>query len=223
MGTRYSVPSQAELPKSQRAVFPGGEDYLLTVLEITPALKNDFNGKQQDVLVFKFSIDSFADGAPLEDVEGNTTDPDGNPLINKWIWKDIDPKRMGFMQNGTASISRQCLLSLNGISDVTERIPDGDTDELVGRQVVGTLVVKPRKDGGKGNNITAFKPVKRRRGGRGAEQTQPAVEPAPAPPAVQRGQSPEEAAFAAAVENVMDSDGEPSAEDLAAVAAFMDS
>lgn len=155
----YYVPAQDELPSSstERVVLPGGEDYVLEVLEITETTKNDFNGKPADVFTVKFGVQKFADGAPLEDTEGNkvTTTP--------WVWKDIDPSRMGFKTDGTPSLARQFFCAVNGIADATQRVPEGDTEDLIGRTLIGTLTVYKKKDGNFGNKVTVFKTPSRRR------------------------------------------------------------
>lgn len=216
----YRVPSPDELPKGSRVIFPGGEDYLLKIEEITPTLKTDLNepnGPKRTFYTVKLSIESFADGNDLEDVEGKTTDEEGRPLKGKWLWKDVDPERMGFTQAGVASIARQFFLSANGIADMNERIPAGDTQDLIGRYVVGSLIVKKIKDNTLRNNIVSFKPIGRRRGGRAAQP----VEDAPPATSHRPQSSPADEAFLAAVENV--TRGEPTKDDLAAVQSFFDS
>lgn len=176
----YYVPAQDELSSSvERVVLPGNEDYVLKVLDITENTKNDFNGKPVDVFTVKFAAESFADGAALED---NT----GAPVESSpWLWKDIDPLRMGFKTDGTASLARQFFCAINGIADLTQRVPEGDTQDLIGRTVIGTLVVYKKKDGSFGNKITGFKTPSRRRGTRAAAPDEGAAAAAP----VRRGQS----------------------------------
>jgi hypothetical protein len=168
---RYSVPSKDELPAQQeRSVLPGGEDYILKVLEIREENKKDYNGNMADVFTIKFGVVSFADGEPLEDTSGIpvTSEP--------WVWKDVDPTKMGFKMDGTASLGRQFFCAIHGISDLTQRVPDGDTDDLINKTVVATLGVVTGRDGSPRNRIMAFKTPSRRRGAgaRGAAQTAPA-------------------------------------------------
>lgn len=214
----YRVPAPDELPKGSRVIFPGGEDYLLKIEDITTTLKvdlNDPNGPKRTFYTVKFSVESFADGSDLEDVNGKTTDEAGQPLKGKWLWKDVDPERMGFTQAGVASIARQFFLAANGISDMNERIPSGETQDLIGRYVVGSLIVKKIKDNSLRNNIVSFKAVGRRR-----NRAQIIEEPAPAEPRRTKP-NPADEAFLAAVQNV--TQGEPTPEDLAAVQTFFES
>jgi hypothetical protein len=167
----YSVPSPDELPSNsefKRTILPGNEDYVVRVLELDAKTKPDFDGIPREVFVAKMAVVSFADGAPLEDIDGNKV-PEADEI---WLWKDLDLSRMGFRKDGTASISRQFFLAINGISDMNERIPKGETSELIGKTVIATLIVAKGRDGNNKNNITGFKTPGRRR------RSQPAIDPA---------------------------------------------
>ena len=92
---------------------------------------------------------------------------------------------MGFKQDGTASIARQFFLAANGIADLNAKVPSGDTEELVGREVRLSLIVYLGKNDGKQKNrVVAIKPLGGRRGGGSAEisqsptNTAPAIDPA---------------------------------------------
>ena len=155
----YSVPGSDEFSGTEdRKALPGNEDYLGKVIEIKQQAKPNFEGKIIDVFTIKFDITAFADGAPLEDIDGNKVD-------SRWIWKDVDPTRMGFKQDGTASIARQFFLAANGISDLNSKIPSGDTEDLIGKDVRLSLIVYLGKNDGKQKNrVIAIKPVGGRRG-----------------------------------------------------------
>jgi hypothetical protein len=191
------VPAADELQgSSDRLPLYGGEDYIAEILSIEEVTKPNFDGKMQDFLNVKFNIESFRDGSALTDMKDN-------PVENgRWIWKDIDVTRMGFKQDGTASIARQFFLAANGIADLNERIPEGDTDDLLHRKVVLSLIVYNKKTtGALANRITAIKPVSRR--GRG--QAQPAQ---PAPDVVSDE-------YAAAVAALVSDTDEPTEEQIA--------
>lgn len=155
---QYTVPGADEMTGPvDRYPLPGNEDYRAKILDITENQKPDFNGKIQDVFTVKFDIQSFKDGGALEDINGE-------PVDSRWIWKDVDPKRLGFKQDGTASIARQFFLSANGIDDLNEKIPSGDTDDLIDREVILSLIVYTGKqDGKRKNRLVAIKPVVTRR------------------------------------------------------------
>lgn len=194
--TVYSVPAQDELESSiVRDPLPGGEDYKAIVLEANEATKPNFDGVMADVLTVKFDIVSFADGAPLEDTKGVAIEG------GRWVWKDIDPKRMGFQQNGTASMARQFFAAVSGQADLTARIEGVDSSTLPGREVILSLVVKPKKDGTLKNNIIAIKPLGRRRG--------QAANAAPVQHVAAAEVSPE---YAAAVASLVTGEDNPSAE-----------
>lgn len=165
----YTVPSKEEVSSSggsyDRIALPGNEDYLCTVKAVEPVRRKDYNGVERDFLRVEFSVDSFSDGGTLEDVNGN-------PVDDRKIWRDIDTTRLGFRKDGTASLSRQFLVFINGISDITARIPDGDTDDFIGKQIIASLIVYTGPtDGKQRNKIVGFKPTGRRRGGSGKTNT----------------------------------------------------
>jgi len=205
----YSVPAQDDLVSagSDRRPLPGNEDYKARVLEIGLSQKKDYNGVDAEFYTVKFGITSFADGAALEDVDGNPVDGE------RWIWRDIDSRRRGFMQSGVASMFRQFFLSANGISDMTDRIPSGDTDDLIGREVVLSLTVYPGRDGRQRNKIVAIKPITRRRG------TFPPPPPAPPaePPAIEPAEVSDE--FAATLASLIEGTDAPTAEQIASAKA----
>lgn len=171
------------------------EDYRARILTIEEVTKPNYDGKIQDFLTVKFSIESFKDGGALEDTAGAPVDP------GRWIWKDIDVKRMGFKQDGTASISRQFFLAANGIADLNERIPDGDTADLIDREVILSLIVYNKKTtGALANRINAIKPITKRRGQATAKATVPVVSDE----------------YAAAVTRLVNGEDDPSESDVAA-------
>lgn len=146
---------------STRRPLPGDEDYRAKILEVTEELRPDFTTKEPKLTwSIKFDITSFADGAPLEDIDGNAVDG------SRWAWKNVNPLANGFTAAGEPSAKRQFLLAAHGLIDPTSVIPAGDTDELIGREVVLTLRCKPAANGQLKNYITAMKPLTRRRSGR---------------------------------------------------------
>jgi len=160
----YSVPSQEEIEENSggdRVALPGNEQYLAEVVELEDITKPNFDGKMQDYLKCKWNITSFRDGSDLEDLD-QTLVPDG-----RWIWRDIDFARVGFMRDGTPSLARQFFLSAIGQSDMTAKIEDISNDDIMGKQMVLTLVVyNKQKDGKQANRVSAISPVRApRRGG----------------------------------------------------------
>jgi len=150
----YSVPEPSESGPERRPLV-GGEDYKVRLLSLEVKLKaSAFDPVAKNWWVLKMAAISFADGAPLEDI-------DGNPVTDeRWLWCDVEPTRLGFQQNGTASKTRQFLLAANGISDMAATLPGGNTDDLINREFVVTVAVTPKQK----NKVTAFKSLSRRRG-----------------------------------------------------------
>lgn len=155
----YEVPAQSEMVNVDRKPLPGGEDYKATILECAESTGPNFDGEIVDQLKVKFGITAFADGAPLEDVTGEKLEGE------RWAWKDFEPKRLGFQQNGTPSLARQFFAAAIGLANITDRFPPFDTDDFKGREVILSLIVKNGQNGQPKNNITAIKPLGRRRGG----------------------------------------------------------
>jgi hypothetical protein len=155
----YTVPSPEELGGGEladRKPLPGNEDYRARIIEIKEAVKPNFEGKPINVFTIKFDILSYADNEPLTDI-------DGTPVESRWSWKDVDPTRMGFKKDGTASIARQFFLAANGISDLQSRVPNSNTDDLIGKEVNVSLIVYVGKDGKQRNRIVTIKALGSRR------------------------------------------------------------
>jgi hypothetical protein len=70
---------------------------------------------------------------------------------------------MGFKKDGTASIARQFFLAANGISDLQSRVPNSNTDDLIGKEVNVSLIVYVGKDGKQRNRIVTIKALGSRR------------------------------------------------------------
>lgn len=169
----YEVPSKEDSASGGefKEPLPGQEDYLARIAEIKEVTRPNFNGVATDFLTVRFEIDTFADGVPLEDIKGVVVEP------GRYAWKDVDPKKLGFMTNGTPSISRQFFAAANGISDVEAHIPPFKTEDFINRQVILSLsVYTSPKDGKQRNKITAVKALGRR--GRAAATAAPAIDPA---------------------------------------------
>lgn len=206
-----------------RVPLVGEEDYRATILEVTAGKKKDFtSGELKDVWTIKFNITSFADGAPAEDINGNQVE-------SRWIWKDCNPNARGFTAAGEPSVLRQFLLAANGISDIAAELPGGDTDALIGREVVLTLRTAPgMKDGKYRNYVKGIKAISRRRTGKAVGQTDSAVQngavghPATAPQptagrqAMDNGLTIDDAYLKAVASLVSDSD-DPEPSEIAAV------
>ena len=171
----YFVPSKDESTGSGEVRTPlvGNEDYRLKVLSIDTVMRTDMGGKPVEKFTVKFAAVSFADGAPIEDINGNSVDGE------RWLWRDIDYQKMGFRTDGTASLARQFFLACAGIRDLTQRLPEGNTEDLIGKEIIGTVqVYTGKRDGLPRNSINAFKPIVRRRG----EEVVTPVNPQPALP-----------------------------------------
>lgn len=193
----YSVPSKEEVSSSSsgdKRPLPGNEDYLCKILAADSVRKNDYNGVERDFIRVELGVESFADGGALEDIDGIT-------VTDRKVWRDIDTSRLGFRKDGTASLSRQFLVYANGLTDITERVPDGDTIDLIGKQIIASMIVTTGTDGKQRNKIVSFKPVARRR------------RSAPAP-VVEKYDDPSDDQYAKAVAALVNDTDDPSDEEV---------
>ena len=170
------MPSKEEVEEQQvtRVPLPGNEQYIAKIIEVEEVTKADYDGNMRDFLKVKFDIQRFRDGTDLEDINGDPVQG------GRWIWRDIDFERVTFMRDGTPSLARQFFLSVKGIADMNAKVPNVTEEDMLGTDVVLTIVVYQRRDGQQGNKISAISPLSRR--GRAAVAEQPAA--ADEPPAM---------------------------------------
>lgn len=155
------LPSKDEMSAGTtftRVALPGNEDYRAKILSIDEQMKTSFEGQPMLVYTAKLHVLSFADGAPLEDVNGNPVEDD------RYVWRDLNPHARGFTQSGIASFYRQFICAASGISDYSQKLPGGNTDDFIDREIVVSLQVYTGNDGQMRNKVTGFKPINRRRG-----------------------------------------------------------
>lgn len=177
-----SVPSADEY-EAQRAsgtsdfsLFPS-DDYVLEVQEINlqPNKVDIFHkpkeGEPQRTflgLEVRFRPISFANGDELVDEDGNEIPSTRNPLFFDWF----DTERVGLKP--VPAKARKFFAFASG-RELEDRIDIEDFQTLVGKRLIGTVIIKD-KNGTKRNNITDYRLIRRRRGA-GLSAAAPAASP----------------------------------------------
>ena len=158
------VKSQAEQDASggDFTLMPA-DRYLVEIKEFKVENKPDtFNGGAlRDVGACKLSVISFEDGAEVVDV-------DDVPQQDRLLFDYPEISRLGFSQGGTVpSKGRQFLTAAFGLPP-TEAIDFEDWQELVGKRMIATVIIKTNTKGVKQNKVTGYEPIKTRRRGKPA-------------------------------------------------------
>ena len=165
-----SIPSEAEYEEraktsgSDFSLFPA-DDYILEVAEVNIQVgKVDIYDKPKpgepqrtyDGLEVRFRPISFANGDELVDEDGEEIPESRSPLFFDWF----DPERVGLKPN--IAKARKFFAYSTGV-EVEDRIDIDDFQSLVGKRLIGTVVIKPNKAGVKKNKITDYRPIRRHR------------------------------------------------------------
>ena len=174
----FSLPSEDELKQrggGDFALLPADE-YVVEVkeIEVQPDQKNPYTGDIRDTLKVKFRPIKFADGSPLVDEEGDDVSDD------KLLFDFPDPSKVGMKPQ--PSKFRKFMTAALGL-DLKAGFSIDDWDELVGKRMLATVVIKdetensPRK-----NRITSYRPIPQRPKRKAAVE-EAAEDEAPAKPA----------------------------------------
>lgn len=158
----FKMPSEQEL--SERGGLPLPEDdYLAEVVEVTidPDNVNPFPPyNTRDQLKVKFAIMSFADGSDLVDI-------DGNPVESFMLTSFIDPTRVGMKPQ--PSRARKFFAACMGVP-LGSSIQIKGPEELIGKTLIVGTINKPGKEVGQlWTRAADYRPVKRVRPGKNAE------------------------------------------------------
>jgi hypothetical protein len=148
------------------------DEYLGTVTsyEFQPQKPVPWNpGELRDQYLFKIRLESFADGSPLEDTNGDALKSEF--VLNAFI----DHNRLGMIPVPSKARKFFAALMRQPIGDAIEI--ENFPDELVGKQLLVATMNKPGKEGGEFTRPQDFRAVKiERKSRKGASLTAPAEE-----------------------------------------------
>ena len=162
-----SIPSETEYQESKGegfSLFPA-DDYILQVLSVTeqPNKVDIFDkpaeGQPQRTytgLEVRFTIVSFANGDELVDEDGAEIHEARTPLFFDWF----DPQRVG-LKPQPAKARKFFAFSMG--KELEDRI-DLEWPELIGKRLIGGVIIKPNAKGERRNKITDYRPIRTRRG-----------------------------------------------------------
>ncbi len=163
-----SIPSESEYQEnrgSDFSLFPA-DDYILQVLSVTEQPgKVDIFHKPTDAqptrvytgLEVRFTVISFANGDELADEDGADIPEARTPLFFDWF----DPSRTGLKPQPAKA--RKFFAYAMG-KELEDRIDIEDWSELVGKRLIGGVIIKANGQGVRRNKITDYRPIRVRRG-----------------------------------------------------------
>lgn len=149
----FRVQSAKEMAENSNFPVLPEDEYLGTVLsyEFQPQKPNPF-GDPRDQYLFKVRLDSFADGSPLEDKEGNEVK--GDFVLNAFI----DHNRLGMIPQPSKARKFFAALMRQPVAEAIEI--ENFPDELIGKQLYVATINKPGKEGGEFTRPQDYRPVK---------------------------------------------------------------
>jgi len=175
-----SIPSEAEYAEqrtvSDFSLFPA-DDYILEVTEVNIQYgKIDIFDKPKagepqrtyDGLEVRFRPISFANGDEIVDEDGNDIPENRNPLFFDWF----DPERVGLKPQPAKA--RKFFAFATGV-ELEDRIDIEDFSELVGKRLIGVVIIKANAQGIRRNKVADYRPIRKRRRAAGSEAADPAV------------------------------------------------
>jgi hypothetical protein len=154
----YVMKSQEDLETGSRQLLPSDE-YVVRISEYEEKLNepDQYNpGQTRDVIVFKMTPLSFADGSELEDTEGD-------PVVDKLLFAFIEPKRTGYSATGPSKARKFFSAAMGQMPDAELAIDSWD--DLLGKTLIAAVGMS--KDG-KNNRVNDYRPVKVQRARKGA-------------------------------------------------------
>lgn len=174
-----SIPSEAEYAANQTggsdfSLFPA-DDYILEVTEVNiqkdkvDIFDKPAAGQPQrtyDGLEVRFRLISFANGDEIVDEDGADIPATRNPLFFDWF----DPQRVGLKPQPAKA--RKFFAYAMG-KELEDRIDIEEFSDLVGKRLIGVVVIKANAAGVRRNKVVDYRPIRRRR--------QAAAATAPAP------------------------------------------
>lgn len=166
-----SIPSESEYAENRQSdfsLFPA-DDYILEVSSVTIQKdKVDIFSKENrvyDGLEVRFRVISFANGDELVDEDGNDIHPQRVPLFFDWF----DPERVGLKPQPAKA--RKFFAYATGV-ELEDRIDIEDFQSLVGKRLIGVVIIKASAAGIKRNKISDYRPIRTRRAKAVAPATQ---------------------------------------------------
>jgi len=181
-----SIPSESEYAEqrdtSDFSLFPA-DDYILEVQTVTeqPGKVDIFDkpaaGQPQRTytgLEVRFRIISFANGDEIVDENGADIPAARNPLFFDWF----DPQRVGLKPQ--PSKARKFFAFSTG-KELEDRIDIENWSDLIGKRLIGVVIVKANAAGIRRNKISDYRPIRaRRRAAAAAAVVAPEAKLAPA-------------------------------------------
>lgn len=114
-----------------------------------------YNKTAEDRVLFRMEVLH-----QVDDADADVTDIDGNQLPEDFTVPFFyDPKRTGIWQ-GKVAKSRKFLASALNVP-VEEPIEFDDYDQLVGKEMIGSIIVSRNKDNDKVNRIESVRPARK--------------------------------------------------------------
>jgi hypothetical protein len=164
-----SIPSESEYAEqrdsgSDFSLFPA-DDYILEVQSVTeqPGKVDIFDkpkpGEAQRTytgLEVRFRIISFANGDEIVDENGADIPAARNPLFFDWF----DPERVGLKPQPAKA--RKFFAFSTG-KELEDRIDIENWSDLVGKRLIGVVIVKTNAAGVRRNKVTDYRPIRTRR------------------------------------------------------------
>jgi len=162
------APSEEEYQERKQSsdfkLFPS-DDYILEVKTVTvrPNQVDIYNKNADgttriyDDIEVRFRPISFANGDELTDEDGEDIPAERDPLIFDWL----DPSKVGLKP--VAARARKFFAAATGV-ELEDRIDIDDFQELVGKRVLATVIVKRKDNGDKNNRVTDYRRIRTRRG-----------------------------------------------------------
>jgi len=157
-----SVPSASEYAEQRSgdfSLFPA-DDYILEVKSVTIQKdKVDIFSKENrvyDGLEVRFRPISFANGDELQDEDGNEIHPNREPLFFDWF----DPERVGLKPQPAKA--RKFFAFATGV-ELEDRIDIDDFQQLVGKRLIGSVIIKTAANGTRRNKVSDYRPIRTRR------------------------------------------------------------
>ena len=114
-----------------------------------------FNKTEEDRVLFRMEVLH-----QVDDSEADVEDQDGNQLPEDFTVPFFyDPKRTGIWQGKVAKSRKFLAAALN--VPVEEPIEFEDYEDLVGKEMIGSIIVARNKDNEKVNRIESVRPVRK--------------------------------------------------------------
>jgi hypothetical protein len=168
-----SIPSEQEYEETKGSDFSllPADDYIIEVTEVNiqkdkvDIFDKPAEGKPQrtyDGLEVRFRPVSFANGDEIVDEDGEELPPTRDPLFFDWF----DPARVGLKPQPAKA--RKFFAYASGV-ELEDRIDIPDYQDLVGKRLIGVVIVKTTPAGIRRNKLTDYRPIRRRRGKAAAE------------------------------------------------------